>query len=207
LETFDELMTDDLMTDAYRHEQPGKPADSHRTVLRGLFEDASNFDLRYVPELERIAEISAALKTLGVSVVLTSGTFDLIHQGHSLYLEAARELGGFLIVGVDSDEKVRARKGPTRPIIPEDERLLMVTHQRGVGVVTLKHAWHPRWALIKAVQPDVLVATADTYTPEEITALSSGPCGRVEVMARMATISTSNRVRQVQTSHSDSSTR
>lgn len=200
METFDELMTDD-----YQHEQSAKLADSHRTVLRGLFEDASNFDLRYVPDLDRVAEISAALKTLGVSVVLTSGSFDLIHQGHSLYLEAARELGGFLIVGVDSDEKVRSRKGPTRPIIPEDERLLMVTHQRGVGVVTLKHDWHPRWALIKAVRPDVLVATADTYTPEEIEQLTSGPCGRVEVMARMATISTSNRLRQVQTSHPETS--
>ena len=198
METFDELRTD-----VHRHQQSAAPADNHRTVLRGLFEDASNFDLRYVPDLDRVAEISAALKTLGVSVVLTSGSFDLIHQGHSLYLEAARELGGFLIVGVDSDEKVRSRKGPNRPIIPEDERLLMVTHQRGVGVVTLKHAWHPRWALIKAVRPDVLVATADTYTPDEIEELTSGPCGRVEVMARMATISTSNRLRQVQTSHSE----
>lgn len=198
---------DELRTEEHRHQQSARLADTHRTVLRGLFEDASNFDLRYVPELERVAEISAALKTLGVSVVLTSGTFDLIHQGHSLYLEAARELGGFLIVGVDSDEKVRSRKGPNRPIIPEDERLLMVTHQRGVGVVTLKHAWHPRWALIHAVRPDVLVATADTYRPDEIEALTSGPCGRVEVMARMATISTSNRLRQVQTSHSDPTTK
>jgi len=200
LETLDELATRE-----HRREQAAKLADQQRTVLRGLFEDASNFDLRYVPDLERVADISAALKTLGVSVVLTSGTFDLIHQGHSLYLEAARELGGFLIVGVDSDEKVQARKGPNRPIIPEDERLLMVTHQRGVGVVTLKHAWHPRWALIHAVRPDVLVATADTYQPDEIEALTAGPCGRVEVMARMATISTSNRLRQVQTSHADPS--
>jgi len=172
-------------------------------VLRGLFEDASNFELRYVPELERIAAISKALRTLGVSVVLTSGTFDLIHQGHSLYLEAARELGGFLIVGVDSDEKVRLRKGPTRPVIPEDERLLMVTHQRGVGVVTLKHEWHQKWALIEAVQPDVLVATEDTYTPDQIAALRSGHCGRVEVMGRMATVSTSHRIWEVQTSGPD----
>lgn len=191
------------MADEFRHPGAGEAAPAERTVLRGLFEDASNFDLRYVPDLGRVADISAALKTLGVSVVLTSGTFDLIHQGHSLYLEAARALGGFLIVGVDSDEKVRARKGPKRPIIPEDERLLMVTHQRGVGVVTLKHEWHPKWALIEAVRPDVLVATEDTYTPEQIATLSSGLCGRVEVMARMATISTSHRLWQVQTSGSD----
>jgi len=173
-------------------------------VLRGLFEDASNFDLRYVPDLDLVADISTALKTLGVSVVLTSGTFDLIHQGHSRYLEAARELGGFLIVGVDSDQKVRSRKGPNRPIIPQDERLLMVTHQRGVGVVTLKHVWHQKWALIEAVRPDVLVATEDTYTREQIAALTAGPCGRVQVMSRMATISTSHRIWQLQTSRSGS---
>jgi len=196
LETFDEL--------AYSDQDHGT-GPTRRTVLRGLFEDASNFDLRYVPDLERVAAISAALKTLGVSVVLTSGTFDLIHQGHSLYLEAARELGGFLIVGVDSDAKVRARKGPNRPIIPENERLLMVTHQRGVGVVTLKQDSHPKWALIEAVRPDVLVATEETYTPEQIAALTAGPCGRVEVMARMATISTSHRIWQVQTKGPDPS--
>jgi rfaE bifunctional protein nucleotidyltransferase chain/domain len=198
VETFDELMSRE-----YRREQAAKDTRSDPAVLRGLFEDASNFDLRYVSDLERIAEISAALKTLGVSVVLTSGTFDLIHQGHSRYLEAARKLGGFLIVGVDSDEKVRTRKGPKRPIIPEGERLLMVAHQRGVGVVTLKHQWHPKWALIEAVRPDVLVATEDTYTSEQIAALTSDPCGRVEVMNRMATISTSYRIWQVQTSSSD----
>jgi bifunctional ADP-heptose synthase (sugar kinase/adenylyltransferase) len=58
--------------------------------------------------------------------------------------------------------------------------------------------------LIEAVRPDVLVATEDTYTPEQIATLSSGLCGRVEVMARMATISTSHRLWQVQTSSSDS---
>ena len=67
------------------------------------------------------------------------GTFDILHEGHSMYLEAARGFGDFLIVGVDSDEKVRRRKGVWRPAVPELERLRMVTHQRGVGLVTLKH--------------------------------------------------------------------
>jgi D-beta-D-heptose 7-phosphate kinase/D-beta-D-heptose 1-phosphate adenosyltransferase len=194
------------MTEQYGREQATEATPTQPVVLRGLFEDASNFELRYVPDLDRLADISAALKTLGVSVVLTSGTFDLIHQGHSRYLEAARELGGFLIVGVDSDEKVRSRKqkpdGPKRPVIPQEERLLMVAHQRGVGVVTLKEQWHPKWALIEAVRPDVLVATEDTYTPEQIATLAAGPCGRVEVMARMATISTSHRIWQLQTTGS-----
>jgi D-glycero-beta-D-manno-heptose 1-phosphate adenylyltransferase len=167
-------------------------------TTQGLFADASNFDLRYVPEYERISEIVAALRVLGLKVVLTSGTFDILHEGHSMYLEAARAFGDFLIVGVDSDEKVRKRKGRWRPAVPELERLRMVTHQRGVGLVTLKHSDEPRWSLIHAVRPDVLVATADTYTPEDITELEAKCCGRVEVLERMATVSTSARLRLLQ---------
>src|SRR5262245_66167930 len=110
----------------------------------GLFADASNFDPRYVPEYGRISEIVAALRVLELKVVLTSGSFDILHEGHSMYLEAARSFGDFLIVGVDSDDKIRKRKGPTRPAVPEQERLRMVTHQRGVGLVTLKSLDEPK---------------------------------------------------------------
>ena len=164
----------------------------------GLFADASNFELRFVPDYDRITEIVAALRVLRVNVVLTMGTFDILHEGHSMYLEAARGFGDFLIVGVDSDEKVRRRKGAWRPAVPELERLRMVTHQRGVGLVTLKAADEPRWSLINAVRPDVLVATADTYSPDEIAELESKSCGRVEVLERMATVSTSARLRLLQ---------
>jgi rfaE bifunctional protein nucleotidyltransferase chain/domain len=163
-----------------------------------LFADESNFELRYVQDYTVISEVVNALRVLGMKVVLTSGTFDILHEGHSMYLEAARQFGDFLIVGVDSDEKVRGRKGPWRPAVPEAERLRMLTHQRGVGLVTLKHANEPRWSLIKAVKPDVLVATAETYKPDEITELEAGYCGRVEVLERMATVSTSARLRLLQ---------
>jgi D-beta-D-heptose 7-phosphate kinase/D-beta-D-heptose 1-phosphate adenosyltransferase len=164
----------------------------------GLFADASNFDQRFVEDYEKIGEIVHALRTLDLRVVLTSGSFDIIHEGHSMYLEAARSSGDFLIVGLDSDEKIRTRKGSRRPAVPEMERLRMVTHQRGVGLVTLKHLHDERWRLIKTVCPDVLVATADTYTPAEILELKSCYCGRVEVLERMATVSTSARLRRIQ---------
>jgi D-glycero-beta-D-manno-heptose 1-phosphate adenylyltransferase len=167
-------------------------------VNSGLFADASNFDLRYVPDYERIRAIVGALRTLGLKVVLTSGSFDILHEGHSMYLEAARHFGDFLIVGLDSDEKIKARKGPHRPAVPEMERLRMVTHQRGVGLVTLKHLHDERWRLIKTIRPDVLVATADTYSRAEIAELEERYCGRVEVLDRMATVSTSARLRRIQ---------
>ncbi|HUZ24209.1 MAG TPA: adenylyltransferase/cytidyltransferase family protein [Streptosporangiaceae bacterium] len=177
---------------------PGRPLLGSQELTSSLFADAANFELRFVESYDQIATIVCALKTLGLRVVLTSGSFDIIHEGHSMYLEAARRFGDFLIVGLDSDDKIRARKGPDRPAVPQIERLRMVTHQRGVGLVTLKTAEHPRWELIKAVGPDVLVATADTYTPAEIAELESRYCGRVEVLERMATVSTSARLRRIQ---------
>ena len=164
----------------------------------GLFAGASNFELRYVKDYERITEIVEALRVLGLRVVLTSGSFDILHEGHSMYLEAARGFGDFLIVGLDSDEKLRERKGPGRPALPELERLRMVTHQRGVGLVTLKNLGDPKWALIRAVRPDVLVATAETYTDDQIAELEAKYCGKVEVLERMATVSTSARLRRLQ---------
>ena len=185
---------------ARRSSQPpaaGAPLLPTLGVSNSLFADASNFEQRFVEDYEKISTTVNALRTLGFKIVLTSGSFDIIHEGHSMYLEAARQFGDFLIVGLDSDEKIRARKGENRPVVPQMERLRMVTHQRGVGLVTLKCTSHPKWALIKAVRPDVLVATEETYTPEAIRELEASYCGRVEVLERMATVSTSARLRDV----------
>jgi D-beta-D-heptose 7-phosphate kinase/D-beta-D-heptose 1-phosphate adenosyltransferase len=181
-----------------RQNGDGGPLLGAQTLSSSLFADASNFEQRFVESYDQVETIVSALKTLGLRVVLTSGSFDIIHEGHSMYLEAARHFGDFLIVGLDSDDKIRSRKGPDRPAVPQMERLRMVTHQRGVGLVTLKHAYHARWQLIKTVSPDVLVATEDTYTEAQIAELEARYCTRVEVLERMATVSTSARLRRIQ---------
>lgn len=183
------------MTALVENEPGGQDASWAASALCQLDMDKSLFELRDVRDLGRMAALSAALRDRGNRIVLTSGSFDILHEGHSMYLEAAREYGDFLVVGVDSDEKIRSRKGPGRPAVPELERLRMVTHQRGVGAVFLKSASHARWALIKAVRPDTLVATEDTYTAEEMAELETEYCGLVKVLPRMATISTSARLR------------
>lgn len=167
------------------------------SVPSSLLADASNFAQRFVEDYEKIETTVHALRMRGFKIVLTSGSFDVIHEGHSMYLEAARQFGDFLIVGLDSDEKIRSRKGENRPVVPQMERLHMVTYQRGVGLVTLKKPEHAKWALIKAVHPDVLVATEETYTHAEISELEANCCGRVEVLERMATVSTSARLREI----------
>jgi D-beta-D-heptose 7-phosphate kinase/D-beta-D-heptose 1-phosphate adenosyltransferase len=100
-------------------------------------------------------------------------------------------------VGVDSDAKIRRRKGEDRPMVPESERLEMLAYQRPVDLIFLKEDGEARWALIKAVQPDVLVLTADhSYSDEDLSALKK-ICGSIEVVERQASVTTSERIRQM----------
>lgn len=151
---------------------------------------------RNINDLDQLKEMVGALRTIGARIVLTQGTFDFIHIGHFLYLEQARSHGDILIVGVDSDEKVQARKGPDRPIVKEDERVRMLTHVRHVDFVTLKGAKWPRWHLIKLIKPDVLVATKETYTQAELKELKKY-CGQVLVLEPQATTSTTAKLRRL----------
>lgn len=151
---------------------------------------------RFIEDMDQLAEIVDALKTIGAKIVLTQGTFDFIHIGHFLYLEKARSMGDVLIVGVDSDEKVKKRKGPDRPIVSEAERVQMLTHVRHVDYVTIKQDNLPKWHLIKLLKPDVLVATQETYAPDEIKQLKKF-CKKIVVLEPQATTSTTAKIRRL----------
>jgi len=163
----------------------------------GILSSEANFEERLVPTLEEITRKVSHLRGLDYKIVLTSGSFDLIHLGHVKYLSRAKEFGGILVVGVDSDAKIRRRKGEDRPMVPEAERLEMLAYQRPVDLIYLKDDDEPRWALIKAVAPDVLVLTEDhSYTEaqqEELLTI----VGRIEVVTRQASVTTSERIRQM----------
>ncbi len=166
----------------------------------GIFALGSNFKDRFVPNYDKLKKLVEHCRGIGLKVVLTQGTYDMVHIGHGRYFEEARKHGDLLVVGVDSDKKVRARKGPDRPIVPHKERLEMVTHLRSVDVVTLKEHNMPRFHLIKTVQPDVLVVTKETlkkYNKEEIAEMKSY-CGKIITLAPMATTSTSAKIRVLQ---------
>ena len=146
---------------------------------------------------ENVREEIDALRLSGVKIALTSGTFDLFHIGHARYLRAAKEAGGpaaILVVGIDSDAKVRTRKGPRRPIVPEDERSEMVLHTYG-DIAVIKEDGGEKWSLIKAVRPDVLVTSERSeYSPEDLDALKAY-CGEVVVLPSQAETSTSAKIR------------
>ena len=93
-------------------------------------------------------------------VVFTNGVFDLLHPGHVRYLQAARQLGSALIVGVNSDRSVRTNKGPERPINPERERAEVLAALACVDLAVVFDEDTPH-ALITEIQPDILVKGAD----------------------------------------------
>jgi rfaE bifunctional protein nucleotidyltransferase chain/domain len=105
-------------------------------------------------------EQRASWKRQGKTVVFTNGCYDLLHPGHVRLLEQARSLGDILILALNSDSSVRRMKGPSRPLISENDRAAMAMALDAVDAVTLFEEDTPR-ELIAEVLPDVLVKGAD----------------------------------------------
>lgn len=96
----------------------------------------------------------------GKSVVFTNGCYDLLHPGHVRLLEAARSLGDVLILALNTDASVARMKGPSRPILPQDQRAELTAALAAVDAVTFFDEDTPR-ELIAEVLPDILVKGAD----------------------------------------------
>lgn len=141
-----------------------------------------------VLHIDQVSDERDEIRRRGLAVVLTNGHFDLLHTGHTRYLEQAKALGDILIVGINDDEVTRARKGPRRPIIPEQERAELIAALACVEYAVIFHeptADH----LISLVQPDIYVKGGD-YTvdpdgpgillPEAETVRKSG--GTVQIL-------------------------
>jgi D-beta-D-heptose 7-phosphate kinase/D-beta-D-heptose 1-phosphate adenosyltransferase len=113
-----------------------------------------------IKDILTIKEETGRLKAAGKTVVFTNGCFDMLHPGHSRYLSAAKGLGDYLVVAVNTDRSVRAIKGPNRPIILEKERAEMVAALGCVDAVTLFDKDDPL-DVIEAIIPSILVKGGD----------------------------------------------
>ncbi len=153
---------------------------------------------RYIKNFDDLTKIVSSLKTLGNTIVLTQGVYDLIHEGHAKYLEIAKTHGSILIVGVDSDELTRKRKGPNRPIVPENERIEMLLHLRHVDYVVVRDVEKEIGDLIRTVKPDILITSSTTkdFTREVIQKYKNS-CGKIVTLPAQSTTSTTARIRQL----------
>jgi len=114
---------------------------------------------------KELLRIIKDLRAKGKRIVFTNGCFDLLHIGHIRYLEEARALGDFLIVGVNSDSSVRKLKGPQRPVLPEEERAEILSGLGCVDYITLFDEIDPL-KLITSLHPHILVKGGD-WTKEQ----------------------------------------
>ncbi len=116
---------------------------------------------------------AARRRAAGQTIVFANGAFDLLHVGHARYLQAARALGHWLLVGVNSDRSVAAN----RPIIPEAERAELVAALEAVDAVILFDEDTPE-ALIRLLVPDVHAEgtdySAETVPEREVVASHGG---------------------------------
>jgi rfaE bifunctional protein nucleotidyltransferase chain/domain len=102
----------------------------------------------------------------GDRIVLGNGNFDLLHVGHVRYLRGAKQLGGKLVVAINSDESVRALKGEGRPVMPAEERAEIVAALADVDAVVIFPELDVR-ALIREIRPDIQAKGTD-YTAESV---------------------------------------
>lgn len=147
---------------------------------------------------DEVVEEVAFLKQKGKKVVMTNGCFDILHKGHVDYLQKARALGDVLIVAVNSDESVQTLKGPTRPIVPLENRMDVLAALGCVDMVVPFSEETPQ-RLIARILPDILVKGGD-YKVEQIAGhkevLANG--GSVKILNFVDNCSTSNIVKKIQ---------
>ncbi|MBL7142090.1 MAG: adenylyltransferase/cytidyltransferase family protein [Candidatus Pacebacteria bacterium] len=121
-------------------------------------------------ELKRVVD---AHKTLEHKIICTVGSWDMLHIGHLRYLIKAKGQGDVLVVGVDNDRGIKLyKKNELRPVIPQEERMEMLSYQDCVDYVTLiediddNGEW--QYELIKTIKPHLFVTTTDSYPEEQI---------------------------------------
>ncbi|MDR2946285.1 MAG: D-glycero-beta-D-manno-heptose 1-phosphate adenylyltransferase [Candidatus Adiutrix sp.] len=125
--------------------------------------------MRYLDKIMTWEQAAAKRKKLaaeGRRVVFTNGCFDLLHPGHLRYLTEARDLGDFLMVGLNSDRSISKLKGPLRPMCPEPVRAEMLAGLAAVDAVVVFGQDTPL-ELISLIRPDILVKGGD-WKPEQI---------------------------------------
>ncbi len=150
---------------------------------------------------DQLAPLLAEQRRQGRRIVFTNGCFDLMHIGHTRYLQAARNLGDLLVVGVNSDDSVRAlNKGTDRPIVPETQRAEVLAALACVDHVVIFPEPDPG-ALIATIQPDILVKGGD-WSLDRIVGRETVEArgGLVQTIPLVPGVSTTTLVQRIRTS-------
>ena len=137
---------------------------SATSTLEEIVEYESNIDnfpkSQNIKNLTEITKLSKELRAKGKKIVFTNGCFDLLHIGHTRYLETARNFGDVLIIGLNSDSSVKNLKGKNRPINTQIDRALILLALKTVDYVIIFDETDP-YRIIDAIKPNTLVKGGD----------------------------------------------
>jgi rfaE bifunctional protein nucleotidyltransferase chain/domain len=144
---------------------------------------------------DQLRKLAEDWRRAGERIILANGNFDLLHVGHIRYLRGAKELGGKLVVAINSDDSVGKLKGDGRPIMPAEERAEIIAALAGVDAVVIFPELDVR-ALIREIRPDIQAKGTD-YTVESVPERDAmAECGgRVAIVGDAKDHSTSEIIR------------
>ena len=127
-----------------------------------------------------------------MKVIFTNGCFDVLHRGHVELLKYARSLGDRLIVGLNSDDSVKALKGMQRPINKQDDRIAILESIRWVDEVIIFSEPTPE-KLIKSLLPDIIVKGGD-YNVDDVV---GSDIAEVKIFGLINGLSTTQAIRDI----------
>jgi D-beta-D-heptose 7-phosphate kinase/D-beta-D-heptose 1-phosphate adenosyltransferase len=161
------------------------------------------FEERFIPKHEELIEILEDLRSRGCIIVFTAGVWDLFHIGHGDYIQKGRDEAVklypdaehiIMVVGVDTDALTRERKGPQRPIVPEDERNRVLSHLRSADIITSQYVLNQLYSIVKPHVQIVSTSTKDLPPDMEVARVH---CEHLVSLPPQAETSTSARIRRL----------
>jgi cytidyltransferase-like protein len=180
--------------------QPMQPNNLQRRATR-IIKGTATFDDQFVPQHDELIALIETLRSSGCVIVFTTGVWDLFHIGHAEYIQKGREEAAklypdaekiIMVVGVDTDQLTKERKGPSRPIVPEDERYRVLAHLRHVDIITPQYKSNQ---LYKIVQHEVrVISTSTADLPADHDDIKN-QCEYLVNLPPQAETSTTNRIR------------
>lgn len=139
---------------------------SRDELIEALTSEQTSEQAHKICDLAQLKQKVAAWRQAKQKIVFTNGCFDLLHAGHVTYLEAAKKRGDKLILGLNTDRSVSALKGPTRPVVNENDRARVLAALASVDAVILFDEDTPL-KLINTLKPDVIAKGSD-YTADQV---------------------------------------
>ena len=135
-------------------------------LIEALQAEQGSEQAHKICDLTQLLAKVASWKQQNQKIVFTNGCFDLLHAGHVTYLEAAKKRGDKLILGLNTDRSVSAIKGPTRPVVHENDRARVLAALESVDAVILFDEDTPL-KLINAIKPNIIAKGSD-YSAEQV---------------------------------------